>query len=238
MWIEIQQLHKKYHDKLVLCIPELVIASGELFGLVGNNGAGKTTLFRLILDLVPPTEGKALSGGREVAKDDSWKAYTGSYLDEGFLIDFLTPGEFFRFVGMTYNMSDNEIREALERLRPFFNGEILEQGRKYIRDFSKGNIQKIGIAAALLSTPRVLILDEPFANLDPTSQISLKRLLKVLNREKNTTILISSHNLNHVAEICTRIALLENGKVIRDVSNYPQSAQLLAELEAYFTVGS
>jgi ABC-2 type transport system ATP-binding protein len=238
MRIEIQQLHKKYQDKLVLCVPELVIASGELFGLVGNNGAGKTTLFRLILDLVPPTEGKALSGGREVAKDESWKAYTGSYLDEGFIIDFLTPDEFFRFVGMTYNMSDNEIREALERLRPFFNGEILEQGRKYIREFSKGNIQKIGIAAALLSSPQVLILDEPFANLDPTSQISLKRMLKALNREKSTTILISSHNLNHVAEICTRIVLLENGKVIRDVRNNMQSTQLLAELEAYFTVES
>ncbi len=238
MRLEIKQLHKKYQDKLVLCIPALVIASGELFGLVGNNGAGKTTLFRLILDLVPPTEGKALSGGREVAKDDSWKAYTGSFLDEGFIIDFLTPDEFFRFVGMTYKMSDNEIREALERLHPFFNGEILEQGRKYIRDFSRGNIQKIGIAAALLSSPQVLILDEPFANLDPTSQISLKRMLKVLNREKNTTILISSHNLSHVAEICTRIVLLENGKVIRDVRNNTQSAQLLAELEAYFTVGS
>lgn len=238
MRIEIQQLHKKYQDKLVLCIPKFVIENGELFGLVGNNGAGKTTFFRLILDLVPPTEGKVLSGGRDVTKDESWKEYTGSYLDEGFVIDFLTPEEFFRFVGTTYKMSNNEINEALERLRPFFNGEILEQGKKYIRDFSKGNIQKIGIAAAMLSKPKVLILDEPFANLDPTSQICLKRILKELNKERKTTILISSHNLNHVAEICTQIVLLEKGKIIREVRNTVKSGQLLAELESYFAAGN
>lgn len=239
MKIETQNLIKKYHDKAVIDLPDLVIEAGELFGLVGNNGAGKTTFFRLILDLVQATDGCVLSGGKDVAKDESWKRYTGSYLDEGFIIDFLTPEEFFKFAGTTYEMSGRQICEELEKFEGFFNGEILGQGtKKYIRDFSKGNIQKIGIAAAMLPEPKVLVLDEPFANLDPTSQIRLKRMLTHLNQEKKTTILISSHNLNHVAEISTRIVLLEKGKAIRDVQGIQQGSEngVLQELEAYFAI--
>lgn len=239
MKIETHNLIKKYNNRVVLDLPNMTIESGELFGLVGNNGAGKTTFFRLILDLVQATEGCVLSGGNDVAKDESWKRYTGSYLDEGFIIDFLTPEEFFQFVGTTYEMSGKQIREGLEKFEGFFNGEILGQGtKKYIRDFSKGNIQKIGIAAAMLPEPQVLVLDEPFANLDPTSQIRLKRMLTRLNQEKRNTILISSHNLNHVAEISTRIVLLEKGKAIRDVQGMQQDSEngVLQELQAYFAI--
>lgn len=236
MKIEAQNLVKKYHDKIVLNLAQFEIKPGELFGLVGNNGAGKTTFFRLILDLVPATEGRVLSNGKDVAKHESWKEYTGSYLDEGFVIDFLTPEEFLQFVGTTYEMSLKQIKECLGRFEPFFNGEILGQNGKYIREFSKGNIQKIGIAAAMLSEPKVLVLDEPFANLDPTSQIVLKQLLTRLNRELGTTILVSSHNLNHVAEMCTRIALLEQGEIIRDLKNVQQSTTVLKELEDYFAL--
>ena len=238
MRLETQNLVKKYYTKTVVDLPELTIEPGDLFGLVGNNGAGKTTFFRLILDLVQATEGQLLSGGKDVAKDESWKVYTGSYLDEGFIIDFLTPEEFFQFVGTTYEMSGKQIREGLEKFKDFFSDEVLGQGkRKYIRDFSKGNIQKIGIAAAMLPEPKVLVLDEPFANLDPTSQIRLKRMLTALNKEKKTTILVSSHNLNHVAEISTRIVLLEKGKSIRDVRNVQVSGNgILQDLESYFAV--
>jgi len=238
MRLETQNLVKKYYTKTVVDLPELTIEPGDLFGLVGNNGAGKTTFFRLILDLVQATEGQLLSGGKDVAKDESWKVYTGSYLDEGFIIDFLTPEEFFQFVGTTYEMSGKQIREGLEKFKDFFSDEVLGQGkRKYIRDFSKGNIQKIGIAAAMLPEPKVLVLDEPFANLDPTSQIRLKRMLTALNKEKKTTILVSSHNLNHVAEISTRIVLLEKGKSIRDVKNVQVSGNgILQDLKSYFAV--
>lgn len=240
MIIQAQNLVKKYHGKVVLDVADLTIDAGQLFGLVGNNGAGKTTLFRLVLDLIQATEGRVLSDGRDVAKDESWKSFTGSYLDEGFIIDFLTPEEYFQFVGTTYGMSGQQIEETLLRFSPFFNDEILQQGKKYIRDFSKGNIQKIGIAAAMLPDPKVLVLDEPFANLDPTSQIRLKRMLTQLNQQMKTTILISSHNLNHVAEISTRIVLLERGRVIRDVHDVKvvQGSEngVLQELEAYFAV--
>ncbi|MCA9740264.1 MAG: ABC transporter ATP-binding protein [Deferribacteres bacterium] len=238
MKIETQNLVKKYNNRAVVDLPNLVIETGELFGLVGNNGAGKTTFFRLLLDLVQASDGCVLSGGKDVAKDESWKLYTGSYLDEGFIIDFLTPEEFFEFVGTTYEMSGKQIRESLEKFEAFFNDEVLGQGKKkYIRDFSKGNIQKIGIAAAMLPEPKILVLDEPFANLDPTSQIRLKRMLTQLNQEKRTTILVSSHNLNHVADISTRILLLEKGQALRDVLDIRGSENgVLKELEAYFSV--
>ena len=238
MKIETQNLVKKYNNRAVVDLPNLVIETGELFGLVGNNGAGKTTFFRLLLDLVQASDGCVLSGGKDVAKDESWKLYTGSYLDEGFIIDFLTPEEFFEFVGTTYEMSGKQIRESLEKFEAFFNDEVLGQRKKkYIRDFSKGNIQKIGIAAAMLPEPKILVLDEPFANLDPTSQIRLKRMLTQLNQEKRTTILVSSHNLNHVADISTRILLLEKGQALRDVLDIRGSENgVLKELEAYFSV--
>lgn len=237
MKIETQNLVKKYNNRAVVDLPNLVIETGELFGLVGNNGAGKTTFFRLLLDLVQASDGCVLSGGKDVAKDESWKLYTGSYLDEGFIIDFLTPEEFFEFVGTTYEMSGKQIRESLEKFEAFFNDEVLGQGKKYIRDFSKGNIQKIGIAAAMLPEPKIPVLDEPFANLDPTSQIRLKRMLTQLNQEKRTTILVSSHNLNHVADISTRILLLEKGQALRDVLDIRGSENgVLKELEAYFSV--
>lgn len=236
MKLTVHNLVKKYPENFVLNVPELVIESGEFFGLVGNNGAGKTTYLRLILDLLQATEGVVLSNDKDVAKDESWKIYTGSYLDEGFIINFLTPEEFFQFVGTTYKMSQSQVNEALQRFEAFFNGEILGRKKKYIREFSKGNIQKIGIAAAILSAPKVLVLDEPFANLDPTSQILLKRMLTLLNREHHSTILVSSHNLNHIVEVSTRIVLLENGKIIKDVRNMQASHEVAQQLESYFAL--
>lgn len=156
MKIETQNLVKKYNNRAVVDLPNLVIETGELFGLVGNNGAGKTTFFRLLLDLVQASDGCVLSGGKDVAKDESWKLYTGSYLDEGFIIDFLTPEEFFEFVGTTYEMSGKQIRESLEKFEAFFNDEVLGQGKKihsrfFERQHSK-NRHRCGDAAGAKNT--------------------------------------------------------------------------------------
>ncbi|HEY4651361.1 MAG TPA: ABC transporter ATP-binding protein, partial [Pontibacter sp.] len=161
-----------------------------------------------------------------------WKNYTGSYLDEGFLIDYLTSEEYFKFIGDLHGLSSGDIAERLEPFMDLFNGEILNQ-RKYIRDYSKGNQKKIGIAAAVLSNPELLILDEPFANLDPSSQIRLKNLLKRLREEQRMTMLISSHDLSHVIDVCERIVLLEKGQLVQDMQTTENTLQ---ELETYFTV--
>ncbi|GGK73247.1 ABC transporter ATP-binding protein [Rufibacter glacialis] len=229
--IEVRDLQKSYNGVTVVNIPALSVQKGETVGLVGNNGAGKTTFFRMILDLIRPSSGEVFSQGENVRSTEDWKQYTGSHLDEGFLIDFLTPEEYFAFLGKLHGLTTGDVQAFLESFRDFFNGEILEQ-RKYIRDFSKGNQKKVGVAAAVMSDPDLLILDEPFANLDPSSQIRLKNLLKDL-KCRGMTMLISSHDLSHVTEVCDRIVLLEKGKVVEDMKTDETTLQ---QLESYFTV--
>ena len=230
--IHVSNLQKIYNGISVLNIPSLTIPQGESFGLVGNNGAGKTTLFRLILDLIEATSGEVLINNEKIARRDDWKSFVGSYLDEGFLIDFLTPEEFFSFTGKMYGKSEGDIAALLDAMQEFFKGEIIGN-RKLIRDLSKGNQKKVGIAAALIGDPQILILDEPFTALDPSSQIRLKRMLNELQAVKNMTMLVSSHDLNHVTEVCKRIVVLEKGNIVKDIHT---NQDTLKELEDYFAV--
>lgn len=225
--IHAQNLTKVYGKTTVLNIESLTINEGECFGLVGNNGAGKTTFFSLITDLIKASSGFVISKEQNVFLSSHWKEYTGAYLDESFLIDFLSPEEYFDFIGSLHSLSKAEVRSRIEKYSDFFNGEILGK-KKFIRDLSKGNQKKVGIIGAMFFKPKVLILDEPFPHLDPTSVIRLKKIIK----EEKSTILISSHDLNHVTEICGRIAVLEKGKIIHDLKT---SINTLKELEAYFT---
>jgi ABC-2 type transport system ATP-binding protein len=231
--IEITDLKKVYNGVIVVNVPQVIITKGESVGLVGNNGAGKTTLFRIILDLIRPEKGQVLLKGDTVAGNDNWKNYTASYLDEGFLIDYLTPEEYFYFIGSLHQQSRAHVDDFLAGLTDFFNNEILKKG-KYIRDLSKGNQCKVGVASCLLQNPELLMLDEPFANIDPTTQFRLKSMLKDLNKSKGVTTLISSHDLNHITDVCDRILLMEKGVIIKDIAT---SSSTLNELEEYFGVG-
>ena len=232
--IHIDKLVKAYNGVKVLDIEQLEIPQGQSFGLVGNNGAGKTTLFRLILDLIKADQGQVLSKDIAVNKDSQWKKYTGSFLDEGFLIDFLKPEEYFNFIADINGVTKDELHVFYNDFADFFGDEILNKN-KYIRDFSKGNQKKIGLFGAIISQPEVLILDEPFANLDPSSQIRLKSLLKDLQLKDHLTMLISSHDLNHIAEVSDRIVILEKGKLVKDLLT---SENTLGELEGYFNPGT
>ena len=229
--ITVNNLLKTYNQKVAVSIQELKIGNG-ITGLVGNNGAGKTTLFRLFLDLIKADAGEVLSNDKNVATNEDWKNYTASYIDEGFLIPYLTPEEYFYFAGKLHDLSRADVDEKLAGLVAFFDGSILKSG-KYIRDLSKGNQFKVGIAACLLQNPDVLILDEPFANLDPSSQLRLIQMIKELNDKKPMTIIISSHDLNHITESCTRILLMEKGIIIKDLLT---STDTLNELGDYFRV--
>ena len=232
MTLTIDNLQKCYGEKVALDIGHLDIASGELVGLVGNNGAGKTTLLRLVLDLIKATRGRVLSGDDDVATTETWKQYTGSFIDGRFLVDFYTPEEYFTLIARLYGITDEERDSRLEAFRPLMHDEILGTG-KFLRDFSEGNRQKVGIMGAMLIRPKVLLLDEPFNYLDPSSQIVVARLIQQMCRELGTTVLISSHNLSFVADISTRILLLERGRLIKDLPNDGGSAT--AELNTYFT---
>ncbi|MDO4185195.1 MAG: ABC transporter ATP-binding protein [Bacteroidales bacterium] len=229
--IAISNLVKKFGEKVAVNIDSYVLNSGDMIGLVGNNGAGKTTLFRLILDLLKADEGNVCINGMDVSKSEDWKHEVGAFIDESFLIDYLTPEEYFSFIGKIYGLSKEEVTERLKPFEQLMNGEILGQ-KKYIRSFSMGNKQKIGIISAMIHHPQILILDEPFNFLDPTSQTVIKHVLKKYHDTHHATIIISSHNLNHTVDICPRIALMEHGSIIRDLSNVNNSAE--KELEDYF----
>lgn len=231
MELTLNNIKKQYGDKVALDIPELTIESGQLVGLVGNNGAGKTTLLRLVLDLIQATDGYVLSDGQNVSTTDAWKHYTGSFIDSHFLVDFYTPEEYFTLIARLYGISDNELNERLASFEQLMHDEILGT-KKFLRDFSQGNRQKIGIIGAMLVHPKVLLLDEPFNYLDPSSQIVVSRMIQQVNREHGSTVIISSHNLNFVADISTRILLLEKGQLIKDLPNTDGSA--IAELNEYF----
>lgn len=230
--IQITDLSKKYNGVTVLDIPHLSISHGETFGLVGNNGAGKTTLFRLVLDLIKADSGSISIDDIPVASSDDWKGRVGAFLDESFLIGFLRPEEYFDFIGKLHHLDKQEIERFLDYMSPLFADEVLGKN-KLIRDFSKGNQKKIGIAAAMLSRPDILILDEPFTALDPSSQIRLKKMLNEHATQYGTTMLISSHDLNHVTEVSSRIVVLQKGEIIKDLQT---NEQTLSELEQHFAV--
>ncbi len=231
--IIINNLQKNFGEKRAVDIESYTIRQGDMLGLVGNNGAGKTTLFRLILDLLKADAGNITVNDIDVARSEDWKNFTGAFIDEGFLIDYLTPEEYFYFIGKMYGLKKEEVDERLVPFERFMNGEVIGQ-KKFIRNFSAGNKQKIGIISAMLHYPQLLILDEPFNFLDPSSQSIIKNMLKKYNEEHGATVIISSHNLNHTVDVCPRIALLEHGIIIRDIENIENSAE--KELEEYFNV--
>ncbi|WP_194851537.1 ABC transporter ATP-binding protein [Nonlabens antarcticus] len=228
--IDIQNLSKKYNDTTVLDIESLQIPKGQSVGLVGNNGAGKTTLFSLFLDLIQPTTGHIISSDIRVDESEDWKPFTSAFVDESFLIGYLTPEEYLYFIGELRGQTKEDIDALMVKHADFFNGEAIGQ-KKYLRDLSKGNQKKVGIIATLIGDPEVIILDEPFANLDPSTQIRLKAIIKELSLNPNVTMLISSHDLAHVTEVAQRVVLLEKGKVVMDKV---KDAGTFAQLEQYF----
>ena len=228
--ITINNLSKDYSGRKVLNISTLEIPKGQTFGLVGNNGAGKTTLFSLILDLIQATSGEVKIDGENVCQSENWKNRVSSFLDESFLIGYLTPEEYFYFIGELRGMNKASVDEFLKQFSEFFGGEILNSG-KYIRDLSKGNQKKTGVVGALIGSPEIILLDEPFANLDPTTQIKLKNLVKNWSENSQITFLISSHDLAHTTEICDRIVVLQKGEIVKDIVTAPET---LTELENFF----
>ena len=231
--IIIDKLKKNFGEKIAVDMEHYEINQGDMLGLVGNNGAGKTTLFRIMLDLLKADDGKVIINDIDVSQSEDWKSITGAFIDDGFLIDYLTPEEYFYFIGKMYGLKKEEVDERLIPFERFMSGEVIGH-KKLIRNYSAGNKQKIGIISAMLHYPQLLILDEPFNFLDPSSQSIIKHLLKKYNEEHQATVIISSHNLNHTVDVCPRIALLEHGVIIRDIINEDNSAE--KELEDYFNV--
>ena len=231
--IQVNNLPKTYSNGVkVLNITNLDIPKGQSFGLVGNNGAGKTTFFSLLLDLIQPSTGFIKNNSIQVNTSEAWKPFTAAFIDESFLIGYLTAEEYFYFIGDLRGQNKADVDALLVKHEEFFNGEILKS-KKYLRDLSKGNMKKVGIIAALIGNPEVVILDEPFANLDPTTVNRLKKIIKELSENPEVTVLVSSHDLVHTVEVCNRIVALNKGEIVKDIETSPET---LKELEAFFAV--
>ena len=215
--ITVSNLSKTYKDTTVLSIESLELSKGEIIGLVGNNGAGKTTFFSLLLDLIKPSTGHIENNQVRVDQSEAWKSTTAAFIDESFLIGYLTPEEYFSFIAGLRNINKADLDSFLNRFSTFFNEEILGRN-KYIRDLSKGNQKKVGIAAAFIGAPELVILDEPFANLDPRAQMQLQKLLREINQDLGCSIFVSSHDLLHVSELCQRILILNKGELVKDAN--------------------
>lgn len=231
--IQVNNLSKTYTNGVtVLNINNLEIPQGQSFGLVGNNGAGKTTFFSLLLDLIQPSTGHIKNKNVQVNTSEDWKPFTSAFIDESFLIGYLTAEEYFYFIGDLRGQNNADVDALLAKHEEFFNGEILKS-KKYLRDLSKGNMKKVGIIATLIGNPEVIILDEPFANLDPTTVNRLKKIIKELSENPNVTVLVSSHDLVHTVEVCNRIVALNKGEIVKDIQTSPET---LKELESFFAV--
>jgi ABC-2 type transport system ATP-binding protein len=226
--IEVSKLLKTYNGVRALEVDDLVVGDGEIVGIAGNNGAGKTTLLRCLLDLIKIDRGLVQIDGQDVRTSTAWKRTIGSYLDPSFVIGYLRPSEYYEVVGRLYEIDD--LAERLTTYSTFFRGDIVRE-RKLIRDLSAGNVDKVGITAALLPRAPLVILDEPFAHLDPASRAWLKMHLRDVHQSRGTTFVVSSHDLADVLDVCGRLILLRDGLIVEDV----QTAGLtLTELERRF----
>jgi ABC-2 type transport system ATP-binding protein len=211
--VETQNLTKRYHDKLAVNALNLTVQEGEIFGFLGPNGAGKTTTILMLLGLTEATSGRASVCGFDPTRESLEVKRRVGYLPEnpGFYEDISAREN------LLYMARLNRIPEDEARRR---TAEVLEQvglgddGRRLVREFSRGMKQRLGIAEVLVKKPRAVILDEPTLGIDPDGAIRILELIKGLNRERNLTVMLSSHQLHQVQEICSRVGIIVKGRLI------------------------
>ena len=226
--IKVSNLKKSFNGVNALDIESLEIQPGECIGVVGNNGAGKTTFFKSVLDLLKPDQGYVSVEDVHVNLSADWQNHLNAFVDESFLIEFLKPKEYLSFILKMKN-STIGVEELLEKYADFSNDDI-NQNKKYIRDLSTGTKVRVGVLSLMAGSPKYMIMDEPFAHLDPTSQAKLRKLIRSQKAE-GRCVIVSSHNLQNIAESCDRVILIESGMVKYDVRVTDENMHMLG---AYF----
>jgi ABC-2 type transport system ATP-binding protein len=227
--LKIASLKKRISETFELSIDNLKLDEGEIVAIIGNNGSGKTLLLNSILNNISLD-----SGNIEIYminnKLEKWKKITGVYVNKNYLLDFMTPIEFFKFIGSFYNISIKDIHNKLENYQYFLGFEHNTFNNKVISKLSRGTKDKIGIIAALFIEPKLLILDEPFSHLDTPASLNLLELLNSINKQFKTTQIITSPDLNNLSVICTRIILMEKGTI---KYNFPNNLENLSIINKY-----
>jgi ABC-2 type transport system ATP-binding protein len=211
--VETHNLTKRYHDKLAVNALNLTVEEGEIFGFLGPNGAGKTTTILMLIGLTEPTSGRVAVCGFDPSRESLEVKSRVGYLPEnpGFYED-ISARENLLYMARLNHIPEDEARrrtsEVLEQV------ELSGDGRRLVREFSRGMKQRLGIAEVLVKQPRAIILDEPTLGIDPDGAIRILELIKGLNRERNLTVMLSSHQLQQVQEICSRVGIIVRGKLI------------------------
>ena len=207
--IEVKSLTKKFNGKRVLNDVSFEVGKGEVFGYLGPNGAGKTTTMRIFLGLLKPTSGKALAMGRNLDNDEEVRGRVGVVLENDGLYERLSAYANLDYYAQLYDVSSrkDKIKELLQ-----FVG-LYERKDDKVGEFSRGMRRKLALVRSIIHEPDILFFDEPSAGLDPEAQKMVRDLILELSKEKGRTIFLNSHDLDEVQRICTRIAILQNGKI-------------------------
>ncbi|WP_201785165.1 ABC transporter ATP-binding protein [Methanofollis ethanolicus] len=207
--IDVKNLKKTFNGREVLTGITFSVEKGEVFGFLGPNGAGKTTTMRCILGLLRPTDGEALVFGESLAVNDRTRGRVGVLLDKNGISDSLSARENLEYYARLYGVPDPAGR-ATEILE--FTG-LAERQNSLVGTFSTGMKRKLGLGRAILHDPEVLFLDEPSAGLDPEAQRMVRDLILDLSRKEGMTVFVNSHNLDEVQRVCSKVAILHQGKV-------------------------
>ncbi len=187
------------------------VNKGEIFGFVGPNGAGKTTTFKTILGFVPPTSGRVEIMGKPLGDVDV-KKHIGYLPENPYFYDYLTGEELLRYMGELHGLNGSGLTKRVDELLEKVN--MSHAKRVQLRKYSKGMLQRVGVAQALINDPEFLILDEPMSGLDPMGQREIRELI-LEQKKKGKTILLSSHILSDVEALCDRVGVIIGGRVVK-----------------------
>ena len=208
--LKTKNLTKQYGSKIAVDSVDMTIKKGDIYGFIGKNGAGKTTFMRMVLSLTEPTKGSvSLFGGKKIEEVGN---RIGSLIEAPGLYKNATAYENLKRFSILYGADESKIKDILK-----FVG-LSRTGKKKAKDFSLGMRQRLGIAIALLNDPEFLVIDEPINGLDPAGIKEIRDVILKLNKEKGITFLISSHLLDELAKVVTKYCIIDNGKLIEEVS--------------------
>jgi ABC-2 type transport system ATP-binding protein len=211
--IEVQDLTKAFGNFVAVNSVTFDIKKGEIFGLLGPNGAGKSTTIRMLSTLTRPTKGVATIGGFDIVKQDTEvRKLIGIVSEKMIMYNRLTARENLWFFGNLFGMPREELNDRIAELLELV--QLTKWEKAQVGTFSTGMKQKMNIIRALLNMPQVLFLDEPTLGLDPQSTVEIREFIRKLNREHDTTILITTHMMGEADLLCDRIGIIDHGKIV------------------------
>ena len=213
-FIQFFNITKIFGKNIVLDSLNLDIGYGEIYGIIGRSGSGKTTLLSILVGFIKPEKGRIFFKGQEITSDlpDSVKQQIGFTAQEGSFYPKLTVKENLEYFGTLYNLSQTEIRDKIPQILKLVN--LDKDENKISAELSSGMRKRLDIACAIIHDPKLLILDEPTEDLDPLLRKEVLNLLKKINKEKDVTIIMTSHLLEEIEQVCTHLAILHDKEIL------------------------